>query len=94
MISEFGSRLDAWVVTAGEELHREVLEVLNAAQESRKNSAKTEEENRREVEEHALKLQKAASRIEDLRAALWVVPGARPPERTSEDAPPVPATAP
>jgi small GTP-binding protein len=95
MITEFGSRLDAWVVTAGEELHREVLEVLNAAQESRQNGAKSEEDNRREVEEQSSKLQKAASRIEDLRAALWVTPGARPPQRTSDDVgPPVPAAAP
>ena len=30
MIQEFAARLDAWVVTAGEELHREVIEVLSA----------------------------------------------------------------
>jgi hypothetical protein len=30
MIEEFAQKLDAWVVNAGEELHREVLEVLQA----------------------------------------------------------------
>ena len=30
MIEDFTKKLDAWVVTAGEELHREVLEVLIA----------------------------------------------------------------
>ena len=35
MIDEFASRLDAWVVSAGEEIHRELLEVLTAAREER-----------------------------------------------------------
>ena len=35
MIEEFAKQLDAWVVTAGEELHREVLEVLDAARTDR-----------------------------------------------------------
>jgi small GTP-binding protein len=71
MISEFGTKLDAWVVSAGEELHREVLEVLNAAQDARKAGAQSDDEAHREVDEQASKLKRAATRIEDLRAALW-----------------------
>jgi small GTP-binding protein len=72
MIDEFGQKLDAWVVTAGEELHREVLEVLNAAQAARVGGTRDEAESRREVEDQASRLQKATARVEDLRAALWV----------------------
>ncbi len=71
MIDEFGGKLDAWVVTAGEELHREVLEVLHAAQDARKSGAKNEAEAHLEIEEHATKLDKVMARINDLRAALW-----------------------
>ncbi|MCC6904115.1 MAG: dynamin family protein [Polyangiaceae bacterium] len=35
MVDEFARRLDEWVVTAGEELHREVIEVLAAVQTER-----------------------------------------------------------
>jgi small GTP-binding protein len=71
MIGDFGDKLDAWVVTAGEELHREVLEVLHATQEARKSGAKDEGESYKEIEEQAAKLKRSGSRIEDLRAALW-----------------------
>ena len=35
MIQEFAGRLDAWVVSAGEELHREVIEVLSPTRAER-----------------------------------------------------------
>ena len=35
MILDFAARLDAWVVSAGEELHREVIEVLSATRTER-----------------------------------------------------------
>src|ERR1019366_290863 len=36
LIEEFALKLDAWVVTAGEELHREVVEVLRATRDARR----------------------------------------------------------
>ena len=35
LIDEFAKKLDAWVVTAGDELHREVMEVLQGTKEAR-----------------------------------------------------------
>jgi small GTP-binding protein len=70
-IDEFGRRLDVWVVTAGEELHREVLEVLRATQEARHAGSKDDSVAHQEVDDQAARLQKATSRIEDMRAALW-----------------------
>jgi small GTP-binding protein len=35
LVDEFAAKLDAWVVSAGEELHREILEVLEAARAAR-----------------------------------------------------------
>jgi hypothetical protein len=74
MIGDFGAKLDAWVVTAGEELHREVLEVLRATQEARKGGVKDEAETYKEIDEQATRLKRSAARIEDLRAALWAPP--------------------
>jgi ribosome biogenesis GTPase A len=71
MIDEFANKLDAWVVTAGEELHREVLEVLNATRAAREGGQHDDEAAKREVEEQVGALGKAVGRVEELRAALW-----------------------
>ena len=71
MIEEFAQKLDAWVVTAGEELHREVLEVLRAAQEARAAGTRTEAEALADVEKQAEQLKAATTELEEMRAALW-----------------------
>jgi small GTP-binding protein len=80
MIEDFASRLDAWVVTAGEELYREVLEVLNATREARKGGEKDEASTRAVVEEQEKRLGVAKKRVEDLRVALWAPKGEAPAE--------------
>jgi hypothetical protein len=91
MITEFGEKLDAWVVTAGEELHREVLEVLHAVQDARKLGARDETEAHQEIDEHAAKLKRVTGRIEDLRAGLWAPK--KEPVRVADDmGPPAPAS--
>jgi small GTP-binding protein len=72
MIDEFASKLDAWVVNAGEELHRELLEVLHSAQTARAGGDKDEAHARSEIEEIGQRLDKSTKRIEEMRAALWV----------------------
>jgi small GTP-binding protein len=76
MIEDFGQKLDAWVVNAGEELHREVLEVLQATREARSNGAVDEAHAKSDVEEQAARLVRARERIEQLR-----VENAAPEER-------------
>jgi small GTP-binding protein len=71
MIEDFAKKLDAWVVTAGEELYREILEVLNATREARAKADHDEAKAKAEVEEQEQRLQAATKRIADLRAALW-----------------------
>ena len=71
MVDSFGAKLDAWVVSAGEELHREVLEVLRATSDARKNGAKDEAEVKADVEAQAARLKSASTRLEELRGALW-----------------------
>ncbi len=39
MVNEFADRLDAWVVTASQELHREIIEVLAQVQRDRESGA-------------------------------------------------------
>ena len=71
MIEDFAKKLDAWVVTAGEELYREVLEVLNTAHAVRAKGDKTDEAILAEVDAQDARLAKARTRVEDLRATLW-----------------------
>lgn len=83
MIDELASRLDAWVVTAGEELHREIIEVLEAAREERASSAKSADEVRAACEGEGKRLAGVREKLEAMRAALWT-----PANGAAEDVPP------
>jgi hypothetical protein len=71
MIEEFARKLDAWVVTAGEELYREVLEVLNASRDARAKADHDEAKAKADVEVQDQRLEAARKRVTDLRSALW-----------------------
>ncbi|MBX3189839.1 MAG: dynamin family protein [Labilithrix sp.] len=81
MIEDFAKKLDTWVVTAGEELYREVLEVLNASRDARAKGDQDEAQAKADVEAQDARLEKAKKRVEDLRATLWA-----PKERLRVDA--------
>lgn len=84
MIDDFAAKLDAWVVTAGEELHREVLEVLKAARTARLGGAEDEAKARADLDAQGEGLARTQGRLEGLRKALWSKPGE--PTATSEAA--------
>ena len=71
MIDEFATKLDAWVVAAGEELHREMLEVLQSAQAARGQGIEKNASERAETEVQGAKLAKTKARLEELRAGIW-----------------------
>lgn len=71
MIEDFAKKLDAWVVTAGEELYREVLEVLNASRDARAKADHDETKAKAEVEAQETRLSAAQKKVTDLRASLW-----------------------
>ena len=71
MIEDFATRLDAWVVNAGEELHREVLEVLTAARIQREGGEKDEATILTDVETQQRLLDEAIVNVETLRKGLW-----------------------
>jgi len=71
MVDDFAKKLDTWVVTAGEELHREVLEVLKSTEDARKGGLKDEAETKRDVDEQNKQLLAAESHIVSLRTELW-----------------------
>lgn len=71
LIEEFAQKLDAWVVNAGEELHREVVEVLKATKEAREAGHTDEAAANAAVEGQAAALAKVTERIEKLRGELW-----------------------
>jgi small GTP-binding protein len=70
LIDEFTQKLDAWVVSAGEELHREVVEVLRATKDAR-DAGHGDEAAATATEEQAAALGRATEQIEKLRAELW-----------------------
>lgn len=79
MIDEFAQRLDTWVVTAGEELHREVIEVLGAAKAERAGTALTTEAAVQACDNETSALNDVIKQLETLRSGVWTsVPGATP----------------
>lgn len=87
MIQEFAARLDAWVVTAGEELHREVIEVLSATRAERVATQGSIEAAIKACDERGEELATVTTRLEGLRAALWT-----PANGESKEVPPLPST--
>jgi small GTP-binding protein len=71
MIGDFAQKLDAWVVSAGQELHREVVEVLRSAKEARGAGQEDETKAKAAVEGQAAALAQVKESIEKLRAELW-----------------------
>ncbi|MGZ3476018.1 MAG: dynamin family protein, partial [Polyangiales bacterium] len=71
MIQEFAQKLDQWVVSASEDLHRELLEVLKSAKAARSEGLEKTASERAETEVASAKLVKARARVEELRAGLW-----------------------
>lgn len=71
LIEEFARKLDAWVVSAGEELHREIVEVLRATKNARDAGEADEAATLAAVEGQAAALEQVKARIEKLRASLW-----------------------
>jgi len=71
LIEEFAQKLDTWVVNAGEELHREVVEVLRATKDARDGGQTDEGAANAAVEGQAAALAKVIERIEKLRGELW-----------------------
>jgi predicted GTPase len=71
LIDDFAEKLDGWVVNAGEELHREVMEVLRATKEAREAGQGDEAAALTAVDGQAAALAQVTTRIEKLRADLW-----------------------
>ncbi|HSY21492.1 MAG TPA: dynamin family protein, partial [Polyangiaceae bacterium] len=78
LIEDFADKLDAWVVSAGQELHREVLEVLRATREARGTGEEDEGKSLAAVKDQADTLAKVTERIVRLRADLWALPERAP----------------
>jgi type II secretory pathway pseudopilin PulG/uncharacterized coiled-coil protein SlyX len=88
MIQDFAKRLDAWVVTAGEELHREVIEVLQAARTERAEALPGAESAIQTCDAQGEALTQILSRLEGLRGSLWT------PANGETKAPPAPPAPP
>jgi GTPase SAR1 family protein len=70
LIEDFARKLDAWVVSAGEELHREVLEVLRATRDARAAGEHDEVKANAAVDAQAETLAAVTGRLGKLRADL------------------------
>ncbi len=92
MIQLFADRLDAWVVAAGEELHRELIEILKQARGEREAGADEVRASMDVCDEQSKQLGRALERLAELRKALW--PEGGPAAAEKADAPAVPSVAP
>ncbi len=71
MVVDFADKLDAWVVTAGEELHRELIEILKQARTEATRGAEQVRNALVSCDDQAAALTKVSSSLGDLRASLW-----------------------
>jgi len=69
VIADFAQTLDTWVVGAGQELHREVVEVLRAARDARAAGGADEGHAMAELDRQAAALDEVTRRVAGLRAA-------------------------
>ncbi|MCA9594120.1 MAG: dynamin family protein [Myxococcales bacterium] len=72
MVDEFAERLDQWVVTAGQELHKEIIEVLAAVQTERRDGSADRDQELEACTRGETRLAEVRARLEELRAALAV----------------------
>jgi small GTP-binding protein len=71
MITNFADRLDAWVETAGKEVHREMIDVLSTAKDARDDAEPDAERITAECDELDGGLDAIRTSLENLRGALW-----------------------
>ena len=71
MITDFQKRLDTWVVEAGKEVHRELLDVLQSANKERAETEPNAERTAKECDELTTALDEIKGRLEGLRSSLW-----------------------
>ena len=70
MVDQFAGRLDAWVVTAGEELHREIIEVLQQARTERERGELDAEAEQATCDREAARLGEVEAQITRLRGVV------------------------
>ncbi len=71
MVQLFADRLDAWVVAAGEELHRELIEILKQAKTERQAGADEVKASIEVCDEQSKQLGRALESLGELKQALW-----------------------
>jgi len=70
MVDGFAKRLDEWVVTAGQELHKEIIEVLANVRREREANVRDHDAELAECDKHQASLEAATQKLEALRAGL------------------------
>ncbi len=72
LIEEFGNKLDEWVVSAGEELHRQVLEVLQQSRDGRSAGVVDEAQALVTIDAQEEELLACRGTLEAARKGLWL----------------------
>ena len=71
MITEFTDRLEAWVVEAGKEVHREMIDILRATKKQHENQAPGAKAVTEACDDLAEELGKVQGRLEKLHDSFW-----------------------
>jgi flagellar biosynthesis chaperone FliJ len=91
MIQDFADKLDAWVVSAGEELHKELIEIMKQARTEAEAGAQEVKNALSSCDDQGAALSKVAGHLTELRSSLWQdgapKPAAAPPAAPKIDTP-------
>jgi predicted GTPase len=71
MITQFTERLEAWVVDAGKEVHREMIDILRAAKGKHEVEAPNAKEIAQECEDLVEELERVRGRLDELKKGMW-----------------------
>jgi type II secretory pathway pseudopilin PulG len=71
LVEDFAARLEAWMLEAGKELHREMIDVLRAAREARATRLPDLGRDEAECDDLAKRLADLRAELESSRTALW-----------------------
>jgi ribosome biogenesis GTPase A len=87
MVQDFADKLDAWVVSAGQELHKELIEILKQARTEADAGAQEVKNALTSCDDQASSLARVVARLGELRSSLWKEPE-KPAEPAAAVAPP------
>ena len=74
MIDDFNEKLTGFIETAGEELHRGILDVLKRSRDERRETGYAREHTESRIQAQQDRLTELTAKLDKLRASVWERP--------------------